>query len=73
VWRAHIIRVSQRAALPQEHQSQGQEQGLMLCSDQLPLAANPLTDMTRTGGWTLMNPIYTEEVSRIASTSFGPC
>jgi len=31
--------------------------------DQMPSAvatANPLTDLTRTGAWTLMNPIYTE-------------
>lgn len=30
--------------------------------DQVP-AAHPLTDMSRTGAWTMMNPIYTKEVS----------
>lgn len=29
-------------------------------ADKLPNEANPLTDMDRTGAWTLMNPIYTD-------------
>ncbi|ORY34016.1 alternative oxidase 1 [Naematelia encephala] len=29
--------------------------------DKVPMAVNTLSDMTRTGAWTMMNPIYTEE------------